>query len=419
MRSILLFLGIAIGVLIVLSTAQAQEARPFIYGEVETIEGDTYKGPIRWGSDEVYWVELFNATKTSNDFMRFLSKKEVEELNQQQGEGGSSWLGIDLGVISIWEDRFSRSQHQLDLQFGDIKSVEPSGRSKARITLKNGVIIEAGGSGYEDVGGSVVIYDFELGEFAIRWDRIKEVRFLPAPAGTKSGFGEPIYGVVNAGRKGTFKGLIQWDSDERFMDEILNGEDRDGKKDIPFKSIKSIAKKGNGVDVVLHSGRDFYLTGSNDVNRENRGVVVFNPEIGRVVVPWRDFYDLEIVEPEATWTMTYDDFPTSRGLSGTVVTIDGEEFKGLLAYDLDEAWEFEILDANDDDVSYQIPLRNVKNIIPKNYNYSSVILRNGTNLLLGGSRDVSDDNDGILIFTSKNADPIYVRWSKIDQVIFD
>lgn len=419
MRSILLFLGIAIGVLIILSSAQAQEAKPFIYGEVETIEGDTYKGPIRWGTDEVYWVELFNATKTSNDFMRFLSKKEAEELNKQQGDGGSSWLGIDLGVISIWEDKFSRSQHQLDLQFGDIKSVEPSGRSKARITLKNGVIIEAGGSGYEDVGGSVVIYDFELGEFAIRWDRIKEVRFLPAPSGTKSGFGDPIYGIVNAGRKGTFKGLIQWDSDERFMDEILNGEDRNGKKDIPFRSIKSIAKKGNGVDVVLHSGRDFYLTGSNDVNRENRGVVVFSPEIGRVVIPWRDFYDLEIVEPEAGWTMTYDDFPTSRGLSGTVVTIDGEEFKGLLAYDLDEAWEFEILDANDDDVSYQIPLRNVKNIIPKNYNYSSVILRNGTNLLLGGSRDVSDDNDGILIFTSKNADPIYVRWSKIDQVIFD
>lgn len=418
MRSILLFLGIGIGLLIILSEAKAQDANPFLYGEVETVDGDTYKGPIRWGSDEVYWVEMFNATKTSNDFMKFLSKKEAEELNKEQGSG-SSWLGIDLSAISIWEDRFSRTQHQFDIQFGDIKVVEPAGKSRARLTLKNGVIFEVGGSGYEDVGGSVVIYDYELGEFAIRWDRIKQVRFLPAPAGTKFGFGEPIYGVVNAGRKGTFKGIIRWDNDERFLDEILNGEDRDGKKDIPFRSIKTIAKKGNGVDVVLHSGRDFYLTGSNDVNRENRGVVVFDPEIGRVLVSWRDFYDLEIVEPKSDWVLTYDDFTSPKGISGTVVTIDGNEYKGLLAYDLDEAWEFEILDGNDDDVAYQIPFRNIKNIIPKNYNYSSIVLKNGTTLLLGGGRDVSEQNDGILIFPSKNAEPIYVRWSKIDQVIFD
>ena len=418
MRSILLFLGIGIGLLIILNQAQAQSTSPFMYGEVETVDGDIYKGHIRWGTDEVYWVELFNAAKRSNDFLKFLSKKEVDELNEQQ-EGGSSWLGIDLGVLSIWEDRFSRTQHQLDIQFGDIKVVEPAGRSRARLTLKNGVIVEADGSSYTDLGTSVVIHDFELGDFPIKWDRIKEVRFSAAPKGSDAGFGTPIYGVVNAGRKGSFKGLIQWDTDERFMDEILNGEDRDGKREIPFRSIKTISKKGNGVDVVLHSGRDFYLTGSNDVNRENRGIVIFDPEIGRVVVPWRDFFDLEIVEPKDEWTLTYEDFNKPNGISGTVVTIDGEEYKGLLAYDLDEAWEFEVLDANDDEVAYQIPFRHIKSIIPKNYNYSSVILKNGANLLLGGARDVSEQNDGILIFTSKNAEPIYVRWSKIDQVIFD
>lgn len=418
MRSVLLFLGIGIGLLIILSQAKAQEANPFIYGEIETVDGDTYKGHIRWGTDEVYWIELFNAAKRSNDFLKFLSKKEVESLNQQQ-EGGSSWLGIDLGVLSIWEDRFSRTQHQLDIQFGDIKTVQPAGRSRARLTLKNGVILEADGNGYSDVGTSVVVHDFELGNFPIKWDRIKEVRFSAAPNGSKAGFGEPIYGIVNAGRKGTFKGLIQWDTDERFLDEVLNGEDRDGKKDIPFRSIKTITKKANGVDVVLHSGRDFYLTGSNDVNRENRGIVIFDPEMGRVVVPWRDFFDLEIVEAKKEWVLTYNDFKNPKGISGTVVTIDGEEYKGLLAYDLDEAWEFEMLDANDDDVAYQIPFRNIKNIIPKNYNYSSIVLRNGTSLLLGGGRDVSEQNDGILIFPSRNAEPVYVRWSKIDQVIFD
>ena len=417
MRNFLLLIGVGVGLLIVMSSARAQTKSPFIYGEVETVNGDIYKGPIRWGTDEVFWSELFNASKTSNDFMKYLSKGEVEDLNEENG--GNSWLGIDLGVLSIWEDRFSRTQHQLDIQFGDILSVELIGRSKARLKLKNGVIIEASGAGYEDVGGSVVIYDFELGDFAIRWDRIREVRFSQAPEGTKSGFGEPIFGKVNAGRKGVFKGIIQWDSDERFLDEILNGEDRDGDKDIPFRSISKIVKRGNGVETTLKSGREFYLTGSNDVNRENRGVVIFDPEMGRVVIPWRDFYEVELVEANSDWVMDYNDFSRPNGLRGTVLTIDGEEHTGLLAYDLDEAWEFEILDANDDEVAYQIPFGKIKSITPKNYNYSTIVLRNGQNLLLGGSRDVSDQNDGILIFPSQDADPIYVRWSKIDQIIFD
>tara|TARA_B100000965_G_scaffold404552_1_gene435649 strand:- start:20648 stop:21943 length:1296 start_codon:yes stop_codon:yes gene_type:complete len=420
MKNILLVVGVGIGLFILMAEAKAQNAKAFIYGEVETVGGDVYKGPIRWGTDEVYWVELFNASKSSNDFLKYLSKRQIEELNRQQGEG-SSWLGLDLGVLSIWEDKYSRTEHQFDIQFGDIKSIEPIGRSKAKVQLKNGVVFEASGNSgyYTDIGGSVVVFDFELGEFAIRWDRIKQVRFSEAPASTKPGFGEPIYGKVNAGRKGEFQGLIQWDTDERFLDEILNGEDRDGKKDIPFRSIKGIKRRGSGVEVLLHSGRNFYLTGSNDVNPENRGVVVFDPEMGRILIPWRDFYELEIIEPQTDWKLGYSDFPNPRGLSGTVVTIEGDEHKGLLAYDLDEAWEFEILDGNDDDVSYQIPFRHIKSIIPKNYNYSSVILKNGKTLLLGGGRDVSRENDGILVFPSRNAQPIYIRWSKIDQVIFD
>lgn len=417
MKNFLLLLGVGVGLLIIMSSAQAQSKSPMLYGEVETISGEVYRGPLRWGTDEVYWVELFNASKTKNDFVKYLSKNEVKELNEEESEG--SWLGIDLGVLSIWEDRFSRTQHQLDIQFGDISSVEPTGRSKARVKLKNGIVVEASGAGYEDVGGSVVVYDFELGDFAIRWDRIKEVRFAQNPSNDLSGFGEPIYGKVNAGRKGNFEGIIQWDSDERFLDEILNGEDRDGDKDIPFRSISKIAKSGNGVEVTLHSGREFYLTGSNDVNRENRGVVVFDPNIGRIVIPWRDFYDLEIIEAQSNAILNYNDFAEPSGLRGTVLTVEGREYKGLLAYDLDEAWEFEILDANDDEVAYQIPFGKIKTITPKNYNYSSVVLRNGQNLLLGGSRDVSSQNDGILIFPSKDADPVYVRWSEIDQIIFD
>lgn len=420
MRRILLFVGIGVGLLIIANESLAQK-NVSMYGKVTTVSGDVYTGAIRWGTDnsqkaEVFWVELFNGTKTSNDFMRFLSKSEAEELSGKDED--NSWLSLDLGVLSIWEDKFSRSQHEFKARFGDIKSIEPLRRERAKVTLKNGAVLEITGSNSEDLGGSIGVMDFELGEIKLSWSRVDKVEFSAAPKDYEETFGKPIYGIVNAGRKGTFKGLIEWDSDERFMDEILDGKDRDGDKKVPFRSIQKIEKNRNGVDLTLRSGRTLYLTGSNDVNDGNRGIVIHDPEVGQVKVSWRDFEGLQINDDESLG-MSYDEFPVSKGINATVVTIQGDEFKGLLAFDLDEAWEFEVLDANDDKVEYQIPFRNIKSIIPKNYNYSMVELKNGERLLLGDHRDVSSDNAGVLVFVSKSGDPEYIRWSKIDEIIFD
>lgn len=415
MRKVLLLVGIAVGMLVIITKAKAQEKNVFIYGKVTTISGDTYTGPLRWGTDEVYWMESFNAKKTSNDFLKFLSKNEIETISKESD--GNSWIGVDLSMLNIWKNKFSHTNHEFECQFGDMKSIEPIGRGRARITLKNGVILEVVSSNHEDIGSTIQIYDEELSEVKIKWSRIEKIDFMQPAQKPSYNFGEPIYARVNAGRKGTFEGLIQWDKDERFMEEILDGEDRNGERKIPFRSIRKIAKGRSGADVTLRSGRELNLNGTNDVNSKNKGIVVNAPGVGQITIPWRDFEEMEILD-EVTG-MSYSDFPVSQGLSATIVTIDGDEHNGLIAYDLDEAWEFEILDANDDDVAFKIPMRNIKNIIPKNSNYSTVVLRNGTSLLLGDHRDVSDSNSGVLIFTSKDREPIYVRWSKIDEIIFD
>lgn len=423
LRQAVLALGILVGILIVVNKAKAQTNNLALYGKVTTINGDSYKGFLRWGDDETYWTELLNAQKSTNDFLKFLSKKEIQEISTK--DGGDSWLGIDLGVLSIWEDKFSRTSHQFDARFGDIKSIKPTGRGKGLLTMKNDVILELLGPGYEDIGGSVSVFDDELGKVKLNWDRIEKVEFMDNAGQKKNGFGEPIIAKVNAGRRGTFTGTIQWDQgvsknthNERFLDDVLNGKDRVGDKEIPFRSIAKITKNRNGVDVILKSGREFYLTGSNDVNDENSGILINDPEIGQIVIPWRDFESLETLE-ELKTGLKYSDFQSPKGLRGKVITVNGEVHEGLIAYDLDEAWEFEILDGQDDRVTYKIPFKNIKNIIPKNYAYSMVILRNGMNLLLGESRDVSEDNDGVLVFTSKDAKPVYIRWSKIDEIIFD
>lgn len=381
-----------------------------------TVSGDRYTGFLRWGNDEVYWVELLNAKKTSNDFLKFLTEREIEALAEESED--NSWLGIDLGILSIWEDRISRTNHQFDARFGDISSIEPAGRSRARIRIKNGVVLEVAGEGYSDIGGDVTILDEELGEVTIKWNRIDKVSFKTAPSGSAPGFGEPMYGTVDAGRKGIFTGLIQWDADERFLDEILDGEDRGDDREIPFKRIKAIEKENNSVLVRLNSGREFSLSGSNDVNNENRGIVVFDPAIGRVVIPWREFRNVEFLNDQLTG-LAYDDFQVSKGLSGTVKTIEGSSLSGLLVFDLDESWEFEILDGKDDEVTYEIPFRNVESIVPKNYNFSMVRLKNGRTILIDDQRDVTSANDGILVFPSKNEEPTYIQWSKIEEIIFN
>ena len=455
MRRILLFVGIGIGLLIIANESKAQKSVS-MYGKVTTVSGDKYTGAIRWGTDnsqkaEVFWVELFNGTKTSNDFLRFLTKSEVQELSGK--EEGDSWLSLDLGVLSIWEDKFSRTQHEFKSRFGDIKSIEPLRRDRAKVTLKNGAVLEIAGGNSEDLGGSIGVLDFELGEVKLSWGRIDKVEFMAAPKGYKETFGEPIYGIVNAGRKGTFKGLIEWDSDERFMDEILDGKDRDGDKKVPFRSIQKIEKNRNGVDLTLRSGRTLYLTGSNDVNDGNRGILIHGPEVGQVKVPWRDFIDLEINDDESLG-MSYDDFPVSKGINATVITIQGDEFKkvtfsdapsgaiaystfsdmkklsgtvtttdgktlsGNIIYDLDETYTFEMLQGKDDDVEYIISMGNIKSISPKNYDYSTVVLKNGTELLLGDARDVNEDNDGVLVFTG-SGDPEYIRWEDIKNITFN
>ncbi len=38
------------------------------------IDNKSYEGPIRWGKEEVYWNDIFNAAKSKNQNLRYLSK---------------------------------------------------------------------------------------------------------------------------------------------------------------------------------------------------------------------------------------------------------------------------------------------------------------------------------------------------------
>jgi hypothetical protein len=407
----LILLGNLVALFILISETRAQvNTSGYIYGRVTTYD-NTYQGHIRWGKEEAFWNDYFNASKGDN-------KRFNKYINRDENRKGSSWDDFDWDFSSIWENKYGYVTHQFSAQFGDLKSIYDIGRSDITVELKNGTSFRLDGDGYNDVGTSLRMDDDELGEITIKWDRIERVDFMPTPRNLKINGGDPIYGTVETYRKGTFTGFIQWDHDERLGEDKLDGDNRDGDVSIPFSQIRYIEKDGDGCHVELFSGRHFYLDNSNDVDNGNRGTIVSVPGIGKIDIPWRYFRNATF-ERAPNSGPSYDEYSVPKGLFGTVYTLDGEQISGKIIYDIDETWEIETLNGNDDEVEYQIAFRHIKAIVPKNYAYSIVELRNGDEILLGDERDVDDSNDGILVFENPRDEPIYISWRKVAEVVFD
>lgn len=402
---------ITLSLVALLFTTSMQAQESLIYGKLTTVDGDVYTGQIRWGKEEAYWTDLFNGTKDGNDNYRYLSREDKEALRDKVRDNnswGNVWVNWGSG-----RDEYETT-HEFQARFGDISKIEITRRSEVRMTLRNGDEIYVG-NGSNDFDTELRIMDEELGETSFRWSRIESVEFMNTPANLKAKMGEPLYGTVEF-YGGELTGVIQWDHDERLSTDVLDGDSKDGDIKIEFGSLASIEKEGSGSNIVTKSGREMYLRGSNDVNSSNRGIIV-TTDFGRVDIPWREFRKVSFSEAPST-LKKYSDFAGMKKLSGTVTTTKGETLSGDIIYDLDEALTFEMLQGKDDDVEYIIPFESVKSITPKNWDYSTVMLKNGKELTLGDSRDTSEDNDGVLVF-SGNGDPKFVLWEDIKVINFN
>ncbi|MBT8190147.1 MAG: hypothetical protein HKN67_06615 [Saprospiraceae bacterium] len=382
----------------------SQDVEEYIYGKITTHSGEEYIGFMRWGKEEVFWHDIFNSEKVDDKHYKF--KKE--------DTGGSRWMNFDWNWSSLWDDKYSHVRHSFACFFGDIKSIHPGKDSRVDLELKDGTIIKLKG-GSNDIGGKIKMTDYELGQITFDWSKIERIDFNQASSRVEQAYAPSLYGTVHTRRNGSFKGYIKWDLDERTTDDILDGDSSIGDQKIPFRNISSITKEENGAFVKMNSGREIFLKGSNDVNSSSRGIAVYSHEIGSVEISWRDFISAQFEEAPASGP-GYNDFPEPEGLSATVTTFNNNSYEGMLVFDVDELFEIEFLDGKDDLIEYQIPLRNIHRIIPKNRSFSLVELRNGEKLLLGDTQDVSSKNDGVLIFEKSKKDPHYIAWDDIDMI---
>jgi hypothetical protein len=404
-RIVWIAVGVLVAIVAMAIDSRAQEAQGLLYAKVVTHSSE-YEGFIRWGKEEITWTDHFNAAKSPSNYYQKIDEKEKD----------GNWLNFDWRLSSIWENQ--STLFQFTCQFGDLKKIEPTGGDDVYATFKNGIKIKLQGEGYNDIGASIRVTDKELGSIDVKWSQIEKIEFLEAPTRLVSPY-EVLYGTVETFRKGSFTGFIVWDKEERIGTDKLDGDTRDGDVSISFSEIARIEHMDEtGCHIYLRSGRKLSLSKTNDVNNSNRGILVITENSGLIEIPREAFKSLVFKKQDRN-PASYSSFPVPKVIYGTVKTIEDEELTGNIMYDIDETWDLEILEGDDDDVKYLIPFRLIKKIVPKNFNYSMVELRNGSTLLLGGRRDVSDENAGVLVFRKGAKEPQRVAWRKIIEINFN
>ncbi len=383
----------------------------FIYGRITTEDGDVYEGPIRWGKEEVYWTDMFNASKKENKNLDYLSNRELDELEDRYYDRNNNLVSRFISIE--WNDNDRQFVHEFSTEFGNIKALRLRSSNRVEVTLKNGEEIDVDGSGYNDIGAKLRVIDRELGTIRISWSNIDMVEFLPTPSNLEERFGKPLYGTVVCDL-GEFTGYIQWDHDERVGTDILDGEEDGDDYEIAFSKIASIEKDGFSSSIVtLKSGRELDLRGTNDVDDDNKGIIVTVKGLGRVDIDWDEFEEVTFKEAPGSGP-SYSSFSTPKKITGTVEVDNGDEHRGEIIFDLDEEYTFELLNGENDDVKFIIPFRNITEITPRGSYSAHVMIKGGDKLTLEDGQDVSDKNLGVLIKT--NGDRIYVPWDRIETI---
>ena len=326
-----------------------------LYGNVVTRSGDEFEGYIRWDRNEGSWADLLDA----------------------------DWKGRRSALSGI--------------RFGHIRRIDVLNSREALFTLKSGQQQELG-SRRTDLGRglrALVVDDPRQGVAELKWRDLEAVEFMAAPDGIIP-FGERLYGtlVTRAGLE--FTGYVTWDIDEILTTDILDGEDQDGvDREIAFGDIISIRReRSRAARVVVESGEEMVLSGTNDVGRTNRGISVSDPTLGQVKVGWKDFSEVHF--RKAPVQTAYEEFDGGRPIRGTVVTESGEELTGDIRWDNDEEYTWEMLDGDYKGIDFTIEFSQIASIAKRGYS-AAVKLVDGRTFQLSGSNDVNPGNRGITI----------------------
>jgi hypothetical protein len=386
-----------------------------IYGRVVTASGNVLEGFIRWDKNEGSWDDLLNG-------MKDIPSQNARDAARLGGTGVGSDRSFNiLGLRISWDldDDAGSSSSESGIRFGHVRSLTVLDDDRALLLLRNGEEIELS-QGSTDIGSDgrgIEVEDERHDVTTLEWDDVDVIEFMPAPAGLVPG-APRLFGTLEDRFGNAYTGWIAWDLDEIFASDILNGEDRRGRRrEIPFGEVAAIERGGSSsARVTLASGEEIVLDGSNDVNGSNRGIQVSDPLLGQVQVDWDAFESVRF-QPAPSGS-SYERLDGGHRLRGTVVTEAGERVTGELRWDNDEEWSWEILDGRYDGVVYDVEFGEVRHVRREGARGATVTLVDGRVLDLEESNDVNHDNKGVYV-TPAGGETVLVRWDEFREVTFE
>jgi hypothetical protein len=159
------------------------------------------------------------------------------------------------------------------------------------------------------------------------------------------------------------------------------------------------------------------MDGTNDVNDGNRGIIVTNKDFVEIDIPWQEFKKVTFSDNLPGALATYDQFSAQRELNGTLTTRGDKTLSGRIVFDLDEEFEYELLQGKQGKIEYVNAFRNVKKLQKQDHYSCLVELKSGKKFTLEDAQDVNEKNQGVLIFSGKS-DPVYIQWDDIRIIEF-
>lgn len=390
-----------------------------IYGRVLTAEGEVLEGYLRWDRNEASWSDFLDGQKE----IPWEHLREAEELDPEYAARARRERSLEaFGVRITWDedDASSPTRVSSGLRFGHLASIAVLDDRRALLTLKSGHEVELLGSSTDLGRGmrALIVHDVRRGDIELRWRDLDRIEFMEAPAGTQAPGEQRIHGTLRTWSGLEVTGLVAWDLDEVFTSDVLDGRQDREDYEIPFSDIRGIEwESSRSSRVILTSGEELVLRGTNDVDRDNRGIEVTDPTMGRAIVPWEEFERISFHQALAD-RVGYSKYDGGSVLSGTVRARDGRVLTGQIRWDNDEENSWEGLDGQSGGVDLDIEFGLIESIVRSERGDAvSVTLRDGRTLELDGSNDVDAENKGIFV-KRDGGGTFLVKWSDFERVDF-
>ena len=248
------------------------------------------------GIIEFYWddIEKVEFMKTPDRTTKFGTRLYGTAVTRR-GDQFTGYISWDMDEAFDEDILDGRDRHRKrKIRFSSIASIERRSPSSALVTLKNGERLRLDETNDVNSGNrGIVVADPALGRVKITWDDFDYIEFTALPDGygyDNFDGGRRLTGTVFTEDGEEFAGKIKWDDDEEFTWELLDGKIDDVDFGIEMGNIKEIEKISfRGSRVVLNDGREFRLDDSNDIDEDNKGIIVLLDNDEEVFVDWDDF----------------------------------------------------------------------------------------------------------------------------------